>query len=272
MEPIWESEISRWTADLQALGRARGTIRTRHDHLVRLADWAGDIEPGAVTSGDLLAFLAAYPLWSQSYRRGIIASLRGWSKWGATQGRADIAAALPILSAPRPNPMPCPPDNYQRALDAAKPRERLMLHLAYDAGLRRMEIAKIHSDNLQQDLTGWSLIVTGKGGHTRAVPLTDAIALELRARFVEQGAGYAFPGARDGHLSAEYVGILLARLLPGIWTAHKLRHSFATRAYSVNHDLFAVQQLLGHQNANTTAMYVLVAESDKRRITDAIAS
>jgi site-specific recombinase XerC len=47
-------------------------------------------------------------------------------------------------------------------------------------------------------------------------------------------------------MSASNVGNVVARVLPDDCTCHTLRHRFASAAYGVEHDLRAVQELLGH--------------------------
>lgn len=53
---------------------------------------------------------------------------------------------------------------------------------------------------------------------------------------------------------------------------HQLRHRFATRAYSVDRDVFTVQELLGHASPATTRRYVLVPRSALRATVKAVAS
>lgn len=143
-----------------------------------------------------------------------------------------------------------------------------MLRLAAEAGLRRAEIARIHSRDLVDDLLGWSLVVHGKGGRERVVPLPVPLALELRG----YGPGYVFPGADRGHLSARWVGKLVSRALPRPWTTHTLRHRFATRAYQLERDLLAVQTLLGHASPVTTQRYVAQDEARLRATVLGVAS
>ena len=64
--------------------------------------------------------------------------------------------------------------------------------------------------------------------------------------------------------SPRYVGKIASGLLPPGVTLHSLRHRFATRAYAADRDVFAVQQLLGHAQANTTQRYVKVPSSALR--------
>lgn len=58
--------------------------------------------------------------------------------------------------------------------------------------------------------------------------------------------------------------------LPGHWTAHTLRHRFATEAYRRSHDLLLVQTLMGHSKPETTAMYVGLDTARARTVVDRI--
>lgn len=57
----------------------------------------------------------------------------------------------------------------------------------------------------------------------------------------------------------------MSELLPGRWTAHTLRHRFGTVTYAADHDIRAVQELLGHASVATTQIYTAVPDDAKRR-------
>ncbi|NLA65716.1 MAG: tyrosine-type recombinase/integrase, partial [Leucobacter sp.] len=140
--------------------------------------------------------------------------------------------------------------------------------LAGEHGLRRAEIAVVHTADLIPASDGFSLRVHGKGGKTRIVPLSDQLAYHL-ARHPD---GYLFPGDIDGHLSPRRVAQLARMVLPAEWTLHKLRHMFATRAYAVSHDLVSVQELLGHVSIATTRAYVAKDQTALRTVVNAVAA
>ena len=58
--------------------------------------------------------------------------------------------------------------------------------------------------------------------------------------------------------------MLIARALPDQWTAHPLRHRFATVAYQGTRDLLAVQELLGHSKPETTRNYIRLPQDALR--------
>jgi len=179
------------------------------------------------------------------------------------------ADSLPRVKPAKPSPRPAPESIVNVALRRARPREQLMIRLAAELGLRRCEVASVHAEDMTQDALGWSLIVHGKGQRNRRLPVPSGLAAQILAN--AQG-GYLFPGGDDGHLSPRWVGKLLSRLLPGNWTMHPLRHRFATRAYHLDSDLLAVQQLLGHESPATTRVYVQLPDDRLRSTVERLAA
>ena len=74
-------------------------------------------------------------------------AVRAFYRWGLATGRTlvDPSESLPHVTPGPARPRPAPEAAYRAALGRARPRERLMLRLAAECGLRRAEIAGIHS-------------------------------------------------------------------------------------------------------------------------------
>ena len=215
-------------------------------------------------TGEQLIAWAARQKWARETRRSVYYSARSLFGYLHASGRIEgsPAAALPRVKATEPLPRPTPEVIYRTALaDVTERRVRVALRLAAEAGLRRTEVSLVHADDLQPDLLGWTLIAHGKGGKDRRVPLEDDLAREVA---VQADGGWLLPGRIDGHLSGAYVGKLVARALPGVWTMHTLRHRFGTLAADGG-DLIAVQRLLGHASVATTQRYVLRPDDALRR-------
>lgn len=231
-------------------------------HLERYFSWLG-ADPLTAQPDDLTAYMAAND-WKPETRKSVRASLRGYYSWAEESGRVDLdpARRLPKVPVPQGIPHPTPDDVVDVALARATSRELLMVHLAAYAGLRRAEIAGLHA----RDIIGSELVVHGKGGRVRSVPLHPVLVTELRG-----AAGFIFPGRDGGHLSPDRVGRVLTKLLGSGWTAHSLRHRFATRAYAAERDLLTVQQLLGHSSVATTQRYTQVPADARRRAIDSVA-
>ena len=250
----------------RAAGAPETTLRTRRQHLANLARYFPSL--ATVTGAELVDWTAGRA-WAVETRRGRRTTFRAFFAWMVDEGYRPDNPALKLRRVPPSQPVarPAPERVYRKALMQAPARVRLMLRLAREAGLRRAEIARVHAGDLIEDMLGVSLLVHGKGNRQRVVPLADGLAAELLARFELHGDGFAFPGDIAGHLSPEYVGKLMARALPGKWTAHPLRHSFAGATYLVDRDVFAVQELLGHASPATTRRYVPRANDEHLRRT-----
>lgn len=256
--------IDDWGAWMRAGGKPQSTIGLRTYHLRRFMtegpqDWT------TATVDDLAAWLGSHT-WANDTLRSYRSSLRTFYDWAHLTGRCtdNPARLLPSVPARPGKPRPAPEDVLKAALGRSDQRVRLMLLLGAHAGLRRGEIAAVHTGGLFEDLDGWSLRVKGKGNRTRLVPLTRLVAAELHAL----PAGWAFPSPEGDHLTPAHVGKLMSRALGPGWTAHTLRHRFATRAYAAERDLRAVQELLGHSKPETTAIYTQIPAGAKRRAVD----
>lgn len=267
----WEALVDAYCAAEAGAGRSAATIATRRAHLAHLARGLR-VGPGNVDTERLLAWLGRQA-WGLETRRGYRSTLRSFFAWAHRAGRitVDPAAGLPVMRAARPSPRPAPDDAWQTALAAADPRVRLMLRLAAEAGLRRAEIARVHVGDLTVAAGGAQLRVRGKGAKVRVLPISDDLALLIAAgaaghspEMAAYGTGWLFPGDDGGHLSPRWAGRLIASALPDHWTAHCLRHRFATRAYRGSRNLRAVQTLLGHSSVATTERYTAVDDDEIR--------
>lgn len=265
--PEWATLIDRYLANLAAAGHPATTIDTRRQHLHFMARRI-ELHPREVDSEALVNW-CALQTWKPESRRGRTISFRLFWRWAAENDLLDdVAIKLPKVRSTPGVPRPTPDRVYMRAIMRSDIRTRLILRLAGEVGLRRGEIAQIHSDDIIDDMVGTSLLVHGKGGRERIVPLTEGIGLELS----RLDYGFAFPGKQDGHLSPRRVGELAADALDEHWTLHTLRHRFATRTYQIDHDVFAVQELLGHASSETTRRYVQRGSERLRSLVERAAS
>jgi len=256
----WVAPLNAWEAWLRAADRP-ATTRYLRDYQVRrfaAMSWGG---PWTVTTDELVAWLGGQE-WATETKRSYRAALRSFFGWAHTSGRMNHnpAGLLPPIKPPRRLPRPTPETVLASALLAADQRVQLMVLLAARQGLRRSEIAQVHTRDLEQDLLGWSLHVHGKGAKERMVPLSEHVQVLLSSA----PQGFLFPGQIDGHLSPAHVGKLVSKVLGPGWTTHTLRHRFATVAYAGERDLFAVQRLLGHSKPETTQLYVLIPDASLR--------
>lgn len=264
---MWKELIDGWSDWMRASGKPASTIYLRTYHVRRFARTYPN--PFVLEVTDLASWMGAHD-WSAETLRSYRASLRAFYVWAIAAGYTDTspAAALPQVTPKRGMPRPTPTEIYEAAVKVADPRLRLMLRLGANAGLRRAEIAGVHTRDVFEDLDGWSLRVHGKGNRVRMVPLTPWLALQLRGA----PEGWVFPSPKGGHLTPAHVGKLISRGMAAGWTAHTLRHRFGTRAMAVTRDLLVVQNLLGHVKPETTLIYTEIPAGAKREAVIAAAS
>lgn len=257
--PLWADYVYQWLDSLKAGAYSDSTLATRRCQLTALSH-ALEGSPLDVGEDDLIGYFASRA-WKPETRKSARNACVSFFRWLYQTGRSDTdpSKALPSVRRPHPHPRPCPDVVILKALAQANDKERLMLRLGAEAGLRRFEIAKVSSRDLMRDLMGWSLMVIGKGDVQRMVPIGDELADEIRAN----GPGYLFPGRWGGHVEASYIGKHLSRLLDG-WSAHSLRHRYATTTYAATHDLLLVSKLLGHASVDTTQTYVAMPDDRLR--------
>lgn len=150
-------------------------------------------------------------------------------------------------------------------------RMACLLELLYATGLRVSELIALPVTAARRDQR--FIIVRGKGGKERMVPLNnaakDAMAAYLALR-EENGLGpsrWLFPSSGEsGHLTRQYVGRELkqvaaaAGLSAEAVSPHVMRHAFASHLLQNGADLRAVQQLLGHADIATTQIYTHVLD------------
>lgn len=264
---IWEQAIDEWSLWLIAAGLKESSRYLRRYHLTRFSRHVGDVSPWDLDHDDVVRILAR-PNWAAETRRSARSSLTSFYRWAQASGRTSTnpAALTPSVPVRRGTPRPTPDGILQRALEDADERLTVMLTLGAYEGLRRGEICKVHrNDVVQMDDEHWELVVIGKGDKRRQIPLLDSLARRLIALGDESGTGYVFPGQINGHLSAPYVGKLMSQALPRGWSAHTLRHRFASKAYAVERDILAVKELLGHEDVRTTQIYTAVPSDARLR-------
>lgn len=267
----WTPLIDGWINHLTAAGHAPSTRRTRRAAVTVIANAANPHPPRDLKPAWLIGWCATQP-WSTDHRRTIRTSLRSFYQWCIANGHAEvnIGDCLPAVPESTPKPRPVTDAVYAQLLGAAPPHVAVMARLAAEAGLRRAEVAALHSRDLTADAGGPLLLVTGKGSRQRAIPITDSLADALHTHLSGR-TGWVFPGDDNGHASPNWVGKQVSALLPPGWSMHKLRHRFASKGYAGTKDLVAVRAALGHASLATTQRYVAVGEDAVRRVAEAAA-
>ncbi|WP_206603274.1 tyrosine-type recombinase/integrase [Leptolyngbya ohadii] len=147
-------------------------------------------------------------------------------------------------------------DQVAALIDAAAPgRDRLMLRLMYEAGLRVSELCGLRWKHVKSG----ELTIYGKGGKSRRVGVSPAL-WELLNADREVAADPVFPSRTGKALNPVDVHRVVksaatAAGLPDGVSCHWLRHSIASHALDAGAPPQLVQQSLGHASLATTSRY-----------------
>jgi site-specific recombinase XerD len=148
-------------------------------------------------------------------------------------------------------------------------RDAAVLELLYGSGLRVGELVTLDIGSV--DLAAESVVVWGKGGKQRQVPLSRPAVNALRAWLavrddvVADGIDPAlFANERGRRLGTRDVRRILDRRSERPTHPHALRHTFATHLLDGGADLRSVQELLGHADVATTQRYTHVSKQRLR--------
>lgn len=255
-----ENLLRGWRTELVAIGRSKGTIAVRLSHVRRFLQHV-DLPPAEIQRQHIINWLADHPDWAKDTRRSCVASMRGFWRWAVAAGHVDqdVTITLPTMGRARPLPRPAADYDVITAMREAPPWVSFAVEIMATCGLRRAEVAHLRASDVQPEGQGWTLQVTGKGEVDRVVPCPPHLAMRIR-----KSGGWVFPGAQNGHVSPGWLGKMVSRHLPEGVTGHKLRHRYASVAYSHTRDLRAIQELLGHASVATTQVYVAVSTADTR--------
>jgi site-specific recombinase XerD len=179
--------------------------------------------------------------------------------------QANPAHRLPLPKVKQPVPVYLTEETAQQLIGAANTSwQKALVVLLLSTGIRRTELVSITLDDL--DLDQRQVLIRGKGGKERVVPLTqqavEAIGEYLKHR-VRTTCRHLFVSTTGGHpIQGRIVNRILDRITrraglqgQGI-TPHKLRHTFATHLIRSGADIRTVQELLGHADIQTTARYL----------------
>ncbi|MDF2620081.1 MAG: integrase family protein [Xanthobacteraceae bacterium] len=210
-----------------------------------------------------------------------LAAARSFGRHMEREGLGKVGA-LTAVRAPRiarTLPRPLSPadaramaDPATRAGEEREPwvlmRDAAVIALLYGSGLRISEALGLMRRDMPEPGRGDQIIVHGKGGKTRMVPVLRQVAemVDAYARacpYELEPSSPLFRGAKGGPLSPRIVQLAVERMrgglgLPDSATPHALRHSFATHLLGRGGDLRSIQELLGHASLSTTQIYAAV--------------
>jgi integrase/recombinase XerD len=283
-------------------GLAANTVESYERDLRRYADFLGERGKRGlddVTSVDVAEFRGALrtgdeehpPLAVSSVGRAVVA-VRGLHSFAVKQG---LAGSDPAREVAPPSPAKRLPkaisiDEVERLLEAAGStedpdprvlRDRALLEFLYGTGARISEATGLDVDDLDHLAADPAVLLSGKGGKQRYVPVGSYAVRALDAYLVRGRPALAgkagrkaspavFLNARGGRLTRQgawgIIGEAAVRSGKPDVSPHTLRHSFATHLLDGGADIRVVQELLGHASVTTTQVYTLVTVDKLREV------
>lgn len=183
-----------------------------------------------------------------------------------------------IKATPKKLPVVLSEEEVQRLLDAPEKdtvlglRDRALLAVLYGTGIRASECAGLREADV--DLQARTIVVTGKGGHMRVVPLNVRVCQALKNYRQARGA---FPSDTAFFRSRRHRGMSRGAIYERVrhWSQqaridkkvspHRLRHTFATHLVRAGVNLVTIRDLLGHRSLGSTQVYLHVTAQELRR-------
>ncbi|MBO7463792.1 MAG: tyrosine-type recombinase/integrase [Bacteroidales bacterium] len=136
-------------------------------------------------------------------------------------------------------------------------RDRLIIELFYDTGIRESELIELKCGDV--DLSRRTITVHGKGGKTRMVPISESLCKRL-ADIMTSPEESLFKTDKGSKMYPRLVYRIVHKYLEGAGSVsqsspHTLRHSFATAMLNNGAPIEAIKELLGHANLTATQIY-----------------
>jgi len=201
---------------------------------------------------------------------------------GHLQPSDNPLACFPkIKAAPKKLPVTLSEEEIERLLDVPPTdtvlglRDRAILALLYGTGIRASECAGLQEEDV--DLEQRTILVTGKGGHERTLPLNDRVYGALlnyrtvRGHVPREGAFFQSRRRKGLSRAAIYERVRtwarVAKICKTV-SPHRIRHTFATHLVRAGVNLVTIRDLLGHRLITSTQIYLHVSAEDLREAAD----
>ena len=281
-------------------GMSENTVLTYRDSFVRLLEYMRDVRgvrPDKVTVADLGAeTIQSFLDWletdlgaSVSTRNNRLAAIRSFFRYVSTAEPAHLGRCSEVLSIAKKREPSRPPtylttDAVRHLLslpDQSDPRQLralCVISLLYESGARVSELCAVSARELRLGPPA-TLLLHGKGGKDRIVPIDPSVAATIGRYMAAYGVGQDEPlffNARRNGLTREGVSYILRTwfdkakalrpdLYPERLSPHCMRHSRAMHLLEAGVNLVYIRDLLGHSSVETTEVYAKANPEVKRR-------
>ncbi|SFG05566.1 integrase/recombinase XerD [Palleronia marisminoris] len=279
-------------ARVAEMGAAENTRLAYARDLSDFSTWIAAESAASVTRDRIEAYLIHCEAqgFAVSTRARRLSAIKGFFRFAYEEGWREDNPAIRIKGPGRERRLPktIEVEDVDRLIDAAgrtgraecdRRRNTCLLELLYATGMRVTELVSLPVSAARGDPR--MLLISGKGGKERMVPLTDGAREALSDWLTTRDAAedprapsrFLFPSrGKAGHLTRHRFFQLIkeialeAGLAPDEITPHTLRHAFATHLLAGGADLMAIQALLGHADVATTEIYTHVLDQRLREL------
>ncbi|MEK6932916.1 MAG: site-specific tyrosine recombinase/integron integrase [Nanoarchaeota archaeon] len=228
--------------------------------------------PETVSLDEIKSYLATLlDRYTNKSRSLVISSLRFlYIKIIKRQDKIDILEILEMPSKEKTLPVVLTKEEVKSLIAAAQfEKTKLMIKMLYSTGLRVSELVNLTPKDIDfSQNMGW--VRKGKGSKDRTFNISEKLNKELR-KYLEKNSNnkYVFSGTNP--LSPRNIQLIINRLtrranINKKVTPHTLRHSFATHLLDNGENLVVIQQLLGHENLETTRIYTHISQEQLRKV------
>jgi integrase/recombinase XerC len=220
-------------------------------------------DPVDVTAAELLEWERTRQV-SAGTLAGEVTQVVEYCGWAVREGiiAVDPSTRLVMPKLPRRLPRPAVEADLLRAIGDAPRVVRLCLVLAGFEGLRACELANLDRVDVFDRDDPPSVRLRGKGDKERIIPLGRMVLDELRRYGLPvYGPVFERGDGQHGHNTGSRISQIVSEYLRDnrfTFTLHQARHRFATQLYRQTLDIRMLQELMGHTNPGTTALYAAV--------------
>ncbi len=213
-----------------------------------------------------------------------LSTVRSLFRYALSKGLIDRDPARRVEGPKRDKPLPqfVKENEMDRLLDQEEwgsnikdVRARTIIMTFYETGIRLAELVGL--DDVDADLSGGQMKVTGKGNKQRIVPFGPELAKAIgewkavRNHDVERSCAALFVNDKGERITRAQVQRLVRESLGRVCTLkklspHVLRHTFATSMLNHGAGIESVRRLLGHESASTTEIYTHTTFEQLRRV------
>ena len=250
------------------------TIRTYENELMQLLQKIGKVPADKLTVADIKRYLA------HSMEVDGISENTAHSRLNALKfyyeqvlKKEKFFWEIPRAKKPQQLPKVISEEKVLKALlNVVNTKHKVMLLLAYSAGLRVSEVVNLQPHHINSDRMQ-ILLQGAKGKKDRMATLSPVVLEELRSYYkTYRPKTWLF----EGQIATEHISKRTAQTvfkqafdrmgLPPSISFHSLRHSYATHLLENGTDIKFIQELLGHSDIKTTLRYTHVSKKELGKI------